>query len=130
MINWSEEEYKELLKTKKKKKKSKYSAVKTKVNGIKFDSKKEARRYKELKILEKADEIKSLELQPRFLLQEKFKYNGKTIRKIEYVADFRYIDEKGNTVVEDVKGMKTEVYKIKKKIFLKKYGENLIFKEI
>ena len=130
MINWSEEEYKELLKTKKKKKKSKYKAVKTKVNGIKFDSKKEARRYKELKILEKADEIKSLELQPRFLLQEKFKYNGKTIRKIEYVADFRYIDEKGNTVVEDVKGMKTEVYKIKKKIFLKKYGENLIFKEI
>lgn len=130
MINWSEEEYKELLKTKKKKKKSKYSAVKTKVNGIKFDSKKEARRYKELKILEKADEIKSLELQPRFLLQEKFKYNGKTIRKIEYVADFRYIDEKGNTVVEDVKGMKTEVYKIKKKIFLKMYGENLIFKEI
>ena len=130
MINWSEEEYKELLKTKKKKKKSKYKAVKTKVNGIKFDSKKEARRYKELKILEKADEIKSLELQPRFLLQEKFKYNGKTIRKIEYVADFRYIDEKGNTVVEDVKGMKTEVYKIKKKIFLKIYGENLIFKEI
>lgn len=130
MINWSEEEYKELLKTKKKKKKSKYKAVKTEVNGIKFDSKKEARRYKELKILEKADEIKSLELQPRFLLQEKFKYNGKTIRKIEYVADFRYIDEKGNTIVEDVKGMKTEVYKIKKKIFLKKYGENLIFKEI
>lgn len=130
MINWSEEEYKELLKTKKKKKKSKYSAVKTKVNGIKFDSKKEARRYKELKILEKADEIKSLELQPRFLLQEKFKYAGKTIRKIEYVADFRYIDEKGNTIVEDVKGMKTEVYKIKKKIFLKIYGENLIFKEI
>lgn len=130
MINWSEEEYKELLKTKKKKKKSKYKAVKTEINGIKFDSKKEARRYKELKILEKADEIKSLELQPRFLLQEKFKYNGKTIRKIEYIADFRYIDEKGNTVVEDVKGMKTEVYKIKKKIFLKKYGENLIFKEI
>lgn len=130
MINWSEEEYKNLLKTKKKKKKSKYSAVKTKVDGIKFDSKKEARRYKELKILEKADEIKSLELQPRFLLQEKFKYNGKTIRKIEYVADFRYIDEKGNTIVEDVKGMKTEVYKIKKKIFLKIYGENLIFKEI
>ena len=130
MINWSEEEYKDLLKTKKKKKKSKYSAVKTEINGIKFDSKKEARRYKELKILEKADEIKSLELQPRFLLQEKFKYNGKTIRKIEYIADFRYIDEKGNTIVEDVKGMKTEVYKIKKKIFLKIYGENLIFKEI
>ena len=130
MINWSEEEYKDLLKTKKKKKKSKYKAVKTEINGIEFDSKKEARRYKELKILEKADEIKSLELQPRFLLQEKFKYNGKTVRKIEYVADFRYIDEKGNTIVEDVKGMKTEVYKIKKKIFLKIYGENLIFKEI
>ena len=130
MINWSEEEYKDLLKTKKKKKKSKYKAVKTEINGIKFDSKKEARRYKELKILEKADEIKSLELQPRFLLQEKFKYNGKTIRKIEYVADFRYIDKEGKTIVEDVKGMKTEVYKIKKKIFLKKYGENLIFKEI
>ncbi|MGF0095027.1 DUF1064 domain-containing protein [Peptoniphilus sp. SGI.035] len=110
---------------------SKYNSIKTIVDGIKFDSKKEARRYKELKVLERAGTIKELELQPRFLLQDKFKLEGTTHRKIEYVADFKYWDkEKETWIVEDVKGVKTDVYKLKKKIFLKKYGREYTFIEI
>ncbi len=109
---------------------SKYGAKKTVVDGITFDSKKEAARYGELKLLEKAGVIWKLELQPRFLLLPGFRYEGKAIRKIEYIADFRYVDkETGQEVVEDVKGAKTEIYKIKKKLFLHKYGERYKFLE-
>lgn len=110
---------------------SKYRAKKAVVDGIKFDSKREADRYCELKLLEKAKEIRDLELQPRFLLQDKFKdKTGKTYRKIEYVADFMYVDKNDKKIVEDVKGVMTDVYKIKKKIFLKKYDEQYDFREI
>ena len=110
--------------------KSKYRAIKTTVDGIEFDSRKEAMRYQELKLLQKAGVIKDLSLQPNFLLQEKFKYQGETQRKIEYIADFMYWDcERNCCVVEDVKGMKTDVYKLKKKLFLKKYGEKYDFIE-
>lgn len=109
---------------------SKYKAKKTVVDGITFDSKKEARRYQELKLLERAGAIKDLVLQPRFLLQDKFKHKGKTERKIEYVADFKYLDIKtGRVVVEDTKGYKPDVYNIKRKLFLKKYGEDVDFIE-
>lgn len=110
---------------------SKYRAKKTVVDGIEFDSKREADRYCELKLLEKAKEIRDLELQPRFLLQDKFKdKQGNTHRKIEYVADFMYIDKCGKTIVEDVKGVLTDVYKLKKKMFLKKYDNQYDFREI
>ena len=56
----------------------------------------ESRRYKELKLLERAGEISNLKLQPRFLLQDSFKKNGKTYRKIEYVADFMYCQSRQN----------------------------------
>ena len=108
----------------------KYNAKKTAVDGITFDSKKEARRYSELKLMEKAGEIYNLELQPRFLLQDKFRYKGEAFRKIEYIADFRYTDKTGATVVEDVKGYKTEMYNLKKKWFLRQYGELIDFREI
>ena len=101
---------------------SKYKNKKTQVDMYIFDSAKEAKRYRELKLLEMAGEISNLELQPRFLLQESFKKNGKTYRKIEYVADFKYI-EKGKTKVEDVKGLQTDVFKIKHKLFEKKYPD-------
>ena len=101
---------------------SKYKNQKTQIDMYIFDSAKEAKRYKELKLLERAKEISNLELQPRFLLQESFKKNGKTYRKIEYVADFQYI-ENGKTIVEDVKGLQTDVFKIKHKLFEKKYPE-------
>ncbi len=110
---------------------SKYNAKKTVVDDIEFDSMKEAERYRELKLLEKGKEIRNLVLQPRFLLQEKFKdKHGKTHRKIEYVADFLYIDKDDKAIVEDVKGMITAVYKLKKKMFLYKYDDQYEFREI
>lgn len=101
---------------------NKYNNKKVIVDDYIFDSIQESRRYKELKLLLRAGEISDLELQPRFLLQESFKKNGKTYRKIEYVADFKYI-EKGKTIVEDVKGYQTDVFKIKHKLFEKIYPE-------
>lgn len=109
-------------------KKSKYSSAKTDIDGIRFDSKKEAEFYAELKLREKAGEITHLRLQPRYLLQEAFKHDGKQCREIEYVADFEYV-ENGVTVVVDVKGFKTAVYMIKRKLFLYKYGDKVKFIE-
>lgn len=109
-------------------KKSKYSSAKTDIDGIRFDSKKEAEFYAELKLREKVGEITHLRLQPRYLLQEAFKHDGKQYNKMEYVADFEYI-ENGETVVIDVKGFKTAVYMLKKKLFLYKYGDKVKFIE-
>lgn len=101
---------------------NKYRNKKVIVDDYIFDSIQESKRYKELKLLLRAGQIKDLELQPHFLLQEGFKKNGKTYRKIEYIADFKYI-ENGKTIVEDVKGLQTDVFKIKHKLFEKKYPE-------
>ncbi len=101
---------------------SKYNNKKVIVEDYVFDSIQESRRYKELKLLERTGKIQNLELQPHFLLQDSFRKNGKTFRKIEYIADFKYI-ENGKTIVEDVKGIQTEVFKIKHKIFEKIYPE-------
>lgn len=62
---------------------NKYRNKKTQVDMYVFDSIAESKRYKELALLQRAGEIQNLELQPRFLLQESFKKNGKTYRKIE-----------------------------------------------
>lgn len=101
---------------------NKYRNKKIIVDDYIFDSIQESRRYKELKLLLKAGQIQDLELQPHFLLQESFKKNGKIYRKIEYIADFKYI-ENGKTIVEDVKGLQTDVFKIKHKLFEKKYPD-------
>lgn len=101
---------------------SKYRNKKTVVDNIKFESNLEATRYKELKLLQRAKQISNLRLQVPFLLQEGFKKNGTTHRKIEYIADFVY-EENGQTIVEDTKGMKTETFKIKQKLFEYKYPE-------
>lgn len=101
---------------------NKYKNTKIVVDNIKFDSVLEANRYKELKLLQRAKQISNLRLQVPFLLQEGFKKNGKTHRKIEYIADFVY-EENGQTIVEDTKGMKTETFKIKQKLFEYKYPE-------
>jgi len=95
---------------------AKYNNKKTMIDGITFDSRGEANRYLYLKSLLQANEISDLELQPKFELIPKFKKNGKTHRAINYVADFKYI-ENGETVVEDYKGMETKVFKIKHKMF-------------
>lgn len=103
------------------KKWNKYKNKKVVVDNILFDSKKEANYYIYLKMLEDAGKISGLRLQEKFVLQPSFKLNGKTYRAITYVADFVYKDDKGMHVV-DTKGYRTETYKIKKKLFMKKFG--------
>lgn len=111
--------------------KSKYNAIKTEIDGHKFDSKFEAEHYASLKLMERAGVISDLKLQPRFLLQEGFVYQGHKERKIEYVADFQYT-RNGETVVEDTKSKatRTQAYKIKRKLFLYKYGNEVTFREV
>lgn len=106
----------------------KYHNTKTVIDGISFDSKKEAEYYKMLKLLEKNQIIKNLKLQPRYELIPSFTKNGIKHRKCEYIADFEYIED-GKTVVVDTKGFKTDVYKLKRKLFEYKYP-NLTIKEI
>jgi hypothetical protein len=102
----------------------KYSAVRTEVDGYKFASKAEAKRYQELKLLEKAGEIHSLRLQPSFPLD----VIGGFVKDVRvnigvYKADFDYFDVKADTrVVEEVKGFKTPLYRWKKKHVEAQYG--------
>lgn len=102
---------------------SKYNSKKTVVDGQKFDSKKEANRYQELALLEKAGVIKNLSRQVKFvLIPSQRDKNGKVIeRECSYKADFKY-EEDGKTVVEDVKGFRTKEYIIKRKLMLYQYG--------
>ena len=113
--------------------KVKYGNRKTELDGITFDSRKEANRYAELRILEKAGEISNLELQKPFILQPGFVHEGKKIQPIKYVADFVYTDIKARriNVVEDVKSpatRKDKVYQLKKKMML--YVHGIEIKEI
>ena len=105
------------------KKKSKYNSRKTVADGITFDSKKEAEYYCELKLRVQAGEIESFDLQPAFILQDGFKVNGKTIRPITYRGDFQINHKDGSVEIVDTKGFRTEVYKIKKKLFLYRYPQ-------
>ena len=97
---------------------SKYGNVKFSMDGFSFDSKAEARRYAELKILLREGKIKDLELQKEYELVPSYVDDtGKRIRPVYYKADFVYYDnEADKTVIEDVKGYRTEGYKIKKKL--------------
>lgn len=111
----------------------KYGSKKVTIDGITFDSKKEAHRYCELKLLLRAGKIKGLELQKPFELipaqrepstmtktgKEKL---GRVIEQsVKYVADFVYT-ENGQTIVEDTKGFRTKDYIIKRKLMLYVYG--------
>jgi hypothetical protein len=100
---------------------NKYRNIKTEVDGILFDSQREALRYKELLLLERQGKICDLELQPVFRIV----VNGKKIAK--YIADFRYRDRcTSTTVIEDVKGMRTSVYQLKKKLVEALYNIQII----
>ena len=107
---------------------NKYKNKKILYNDIKFDSIKEKNHYIALKQLQDFGVIKNLQLQVKYELQPSFKYDGKTIKSINYIADFVY-EKDGKCFVEDVKGFKKKEYQIKKKMFLYKY-KDLIFKEI
>lgn len=100
---------------------SKYRAKKTVVDNITFDSIAESKYYEQLKWLLQAKQIKSFKLQPKFLLQDSFKKNGVTVRKIEYKADFEVHNLDGSIEIVDVKGVETKDFIIKKKLFLNKY---------
>jgi hypothetical protein len=94
----------------------KYRNKKTEIDGIMFDSKKEASRYLTLKLLEQLGEITNLELQPKY----EFKLNNTKI--CTYRADFRYKDKGGEVIVEDVKGYKTSMYRLKARLMLAFHG--------
>lgn len=112
----------------------KYGARKTEVDGIVFDSKREATRYQELRLLEKAGKIWELELQPKFELLVpstsgylaraiKARIRGGCFKIGTYTADFKYRDaETVPYVIEDVKGVKTTAYRLKKRHVEAQYG--------
>ena len=104
---------------------NKYGNHKTEVDGIVFDSRKEANRYAELLMMEKAGIIKDLLRQVRFEIVPKVKGNGETSRARFYVADFTYTQD-GQKVIEDVKSPATradKVYSLKKALMIWKYTE-------
>ena len=117
---------------------NKYCNKKFTIDGIEFASKKEANRYTELKLLEKAGKIKDLELQKAYELipaqyEESTEVYTKGIHKGEhkkklleraviYKSDFSYLDENNNLIVEDVKGIRTKEYILKRKMLLWRYG--------
>lgn len=101
----------------------KYNAQKTIIDWIKFSSKLEARFYEYFK---NHKDINIVELQPKFLLQPSFKYEWKTIREINYVADFK-IEVFWGYYIVDSKWFETADFKIKKKMFLfKHWSENIL----
>lgn len=116
---------------------AKYGNKKCFSDGMPFDSKKEAARYRELKFLEKCGEISDLKMQvpyelipPAFETYERYGNSGKRLkdgkrcieRGVTYKADFVYKDRHGKTVVEDTKGVRTKEYILKRKLMLYIYG--------
>lgn len=100
----------------------KYHNKKTVIDGITFDSKRESQRYCELKLLQRAGKICDIELQPTFVLQDKFTKGNTKYQPIKYKADFAYYDLTNRVkVIEDVKGVMTKEFAIKRKMFEFKY---------
>ena len=102
---------------------SKYNNKKTIVDGITFDSKDESLYYQALKDMKEKGLIKDYKLQPKFNLQEGFVKNEKKYRAINYIADFRVINNDSSSFVVDIKGMLTTEFKIKMKLFNYKYPD-------
>lgn len=102
----------------------KYGNIKTEVDGVKFDSRAEARRWADLLLLQRAGEIRDLQRQVEFeLVPKQARPSGGIERPVAYVADFTYIDSKtGRQVVEDVKGASPDVWIIKRKLMLHVHG--------
>lgn len=108
---------------------SKYYNNKTEVDGIVFDSLKEANYYCELKLLKQAKLITGFERQVTFKLQPSFRRRNKSYTAITYRADFVVHYPDGHTEVIDVKGYQTKEYKIKKKMLLFN-NPDMIFREV
>lgn len=125
---------------------NKYNARKVAVDGIAFDSVREARRYKELKLMQQAGKISDLRLQVPFeLVPALYEHSGEIYTKgkrkgqpkrgkcvekaVIYKADFVYT-ENGCQIVEDAKGVPTKDYIIKRKLFKQIYGKEYEFREV
>lgn len=106
--------------------KTKFNSVKVEYDGRKFDSKLECNIYKVLK--ERLTPNYKIDFQPSFVLQEKFEFDGHIIRPITYKADFViYKDSETDAkAVIDAKGMETNEFKIKRKLFIRKYGYDIV----
>jgi len=125
-VGAEDEEMKQLKKATERK----YGNKKPEIDGHKFDSKLEARYYRKLVALKAAGEIEELELQPKLRLQNGFDdKKGNHHRPINYFPDFRIVWSDGKEEYIDTKGYKTSVYKLKKKLMLKKYPE-INFREV
>lgn len=117
---------------------SKYHSKKVKIDGILFDSKREAQRYMELQLLERAGKIHGLRRQVKFQLipaqyervwdeKKRCWKKGKCLeRECNYIADHVYYDENGEFVVEDAKGFRTKDYAIKRKLMLHVHGKRIV----
>ena len=109
---------------------SKYGNRKTVIDGIDFDSQHEATRWLELKYMERAKLIYDLQRQVPFVLipTQRDEVSGKVLeRECKYIADFTYRDIKtGRLTVEDAKGCKTELYRLKKKLMLYRHGLRIV----
>lgn len=100
-------------------KRSKYNNTKESYGNLKFDSKKERERFVELKAMQDIGLIHNLKLQHNFTLREGYTTtDGERIQGTIYKADFTYYDEKGVFIIEDVKGVPTDIYKLKKKMMM------------
>lgn len=110
---------------------AKYGNETTVVAGQGFDSRREARRYQDLRLLERAGEITELERQPQFPIKVPVLDPDGSIRRLLvvaiYIADFRYHDRRAQAVVvEDAKGVRTPVYRLKKKLVEAQYGIRIV----
>ena len=113
---------------------SKFRNKKTVIDGITFDSLKEGKRYRALKMLERAGKITDLKLQPKFLIANRVEHNGNKYQMRYYIADFQYCETGTHLpIVEDVKSahtIKDSLYTLKRLLFLTRHGDRLIFKEV
>ena len=115
------DEYKTL--TKSNGRRSKYGAQPVNIDGLRFDSKKEATRWGQLVLMERAGVIQGLRRQVPYVLIDKSAHG----RAIRYIADFSYVQD-GKEIVEDAKGYRTDVYKLKRRMMAERYG--IIVKEV
>ncbi|OFF72976.1 hypothetical protein BJM21_00815 [Listeria monocytogenes] len=104
---------------------SKYNAKKVVIDNIKFDSKAEAAYYEQLKLLKMSGEVVSFDLQPEFILQDSFVKNGKKYHAIKYRADFLVRYKDGHEELIDVKGMLTNEFILKRKLFEMRYMQSI-----
>ena len=107
------------------KNRTKYRAVKVTVDGIRFASKRESERYQQLKRMVATGIITNLRLQPRFQIADSCTIQGRKRPPRYYVADFAY-DRDGLPIVEDTKGMQTDVYKLKRHLMKTLYNIDIL----